>query len=97
MKTLILSVESNSESSAKQIELNFVDFELGVGLKFQYRLFNANGFSFDGGIVYLDGVDFQKWPEAPIGNEEEFDEKYIVSRILNKLNLKETTISDKSV
>ncbi len=94
MKTLNINVTSTVGSNAKQLELNFYDFELGVGLKFQYRIFNQNNYPIDGGSVILDGVDFQDWPPAPLGDEEKFDEDYIISKLLPKLNLEKDSLSE---
>lgn len=96
MKTINLQVESLTSTSADKLELNFSDFELGVGLKFQYRIFNSENFPFDGGNVYLGGEDFQNWPAAPLGEESNFDEEYIVTKILAQLNLqqKETIVEN---
>lgn len=92
MKTINLEVESLISTNANKLELNFSDFELGVGLKFQYRIFNAENFAFDGGIVFLGGSDFQNWPAAPSGEESDFDEEYIISKILNQLNLQQKEV-----
>lgn len=94
MKTLITKVVSTIGTSAKSLELNFFDFELGVGLKFQYRIFNQNNFPIDGGHVVLGGSDFQNWPPAPQGEEELFDENYVISKILPQLNLEKDSLSD---
>jgi hypothetical protein len=94
MKTLNVNVVSTVGSAAKKLELNFYDFELGVGLKFQYRIFNQNNYSIDGGSVILDGMDFQDWPPAPLGDEEKFDEDYIISKLLPKLNLEKDSLSE---
>ncbi len=94
MKTINLKVISTIGTSAKDLELNFYDFELGVGLKFQYRIFNENDFPIDGGSVILGGSDFQDWPPAPQGDEESFDKNYIISKILPQLNLEKDSLSD---
>jgi hypothetical protein len=52
---------------------------------FQYRLFTPNDFVLDGGDIYISGQDFQNWPSAPEGQEEAFDEAYIISKILKKV------------
>lgn len=94
MKTIILKVNSTISTSAKCLELNFSNFELGEGLKFQYRIFNLNNYPIDGGSVVLGGSDFQNWPPAPQGDEESFDEDYIISKILPQLNLEKDFLSD---
>jgi len=94
MKTLNTKVISTAGSAASNLELNFYDFQLGEGLKFQYRIFNHNNYPIDGGSIALDGNDFQDWPAAPSGDEAQFDEDYIISKILPKLNLEKNTLSD---
>jgi len=94
MKTIYSKVFSTISSNVSSLELNFYDFQLGEGLKFQYRIFNQNNYPVDGGSVSLDGNDFQNWPAAPSGDEEQFDENYIVSKILPKLNLEKDSLSE---
>ena len=59
---------------------------------FQYRLFTPNQFVLDGGEICISGADFQNWPSAPEGEEESFDEAYIISKILEKLNLQKDNL-----
>jgi len=87
MKILYENITRTEDCNCSKIEINFYDYDIQQGMRFQYRLFNPKGFVLDGGEVCISGRDFQNWPSAPEGQEESFDEAYIIEKILEKLNL----------
>lgn len=87
MKTLYENIIKTDNLNCSKIEINFCNYDLRNGMYFQYRLFTPNDFVLDGGDIYISGRDFQDWPSAPEGQEEAFDEAYIIEKILEKLNL----------
>ena len=87
MKTLYENIIRTENLNCSKIEINFCNYDLQNGMYFQYRLFTPKEFVLDGGDVYISGQAFQNWPSAPEGQEESFDEAYIISKILEKLNL----------
>lgn len=92
MKTLYENIIRTENLNCSKIEINFHNYDLQRGMIFQYRLFTPNQFVLDGGEVSISGTDFQNWPSAPEGQEESFDEAYIISKILEKLNLQKDNL-----
>lgn len=93
MITIYEKIIASSNLNCSKIEINFFDYDFVRGMRFQYRLFNSNDFVIDGGQIDLSGPDFQNWPTAPEGGEEEFDRNYITNKILEKLNLQKDILS----
>ena len=92
MKTLYENIIKTENLNCSKIEINFCTYDLQRGMLFQNRLFTPNQFVLDGGEIYISGADFQNWPSAPEGQEESFDEAYIISKILEKLNLQKDNL-----
>ena len=92
MKTLYENIVRTENLNCSKIEIIFYDYDLHFGMRFQYRLYTPSGFLLDGGNVNISGRDFQNWPSAPEGQEESFDEAYIISKILEKLNLQKDNL-----
>ena len=92
MKTLYENIVRTENLNCSKIEIIFYDYDLQLGMCFQYRLHTPNGFLLDGGNVNISGRDFQNWPSAPEGQEESFDEAYIIEKILEKLNLQKDNL-----
>jgi hypothetical protein len=92
MKTLYENIIKTENLNCSKIEINFCTYDLQLGMLFQYRLFTPNEFVLDGGEICISGADFQNWPSAPEGQEESFDEAYIISKLLEKLNLQKDNL-----
>ena len=92
MKTLYENIVRTENLNCSKIEINFCNYDLQNGMYFQYRLFTPIDFVLDGGDIYISGRDFQDWPSAPEGQEEAFDEAYIIEKILEKLNLQKDNL-----
>ena len=93
MKTLFENIIKTDNLNCSKIEINFCNYDLQNGMHFQYRLFTPNGFVLDGGDTYISGQAFQSWPSAPEGEEETFDQSYIVAKILENLNLQKDELA----
>lgn len=93
MKTLYENIIKTDNLNCSKIEINFCNYDLQRGMIFQYRLFTPNEFVLDGGEISISGKDFQDWPSAPEGQEESFDQNYIVSKILEKLNIQRNELA----
>jgi intergrase/recombinase len=92
MKTLYENIVRTENLNCSKIEIDFYDYDLQQGMRFQYKLYTPKGFVLDGGNVDISGADFQNWPSAPEGQEAAFDETYIIEKILEKLNLQKDNL-----
>lgn len=87
MKTLLANLEPNPNYNCHKILISFIDYAISEGMRFECKIFNESMNLIDIKYSKISGADFQNWPPAPEGQEEEFDSNYIIDKCISYLGL----------